>query len=219
MKLYHYLRQQWQQRALTNESYRFLFAPPTQAGVVSIDCETTGLDPNKDDIISLAAIRIVENRILTGEHLALKIKPTRRMSGENIKIHKLRNCDVEDGLAPLEAMAQLLHFIGSSPIVGYYLSFDVALINRLIKPWLGIELPNKQIELSAYYYDQKVRSMPYQPLDLRLKTICQVLDVPDLGEHDAYIDALTVAIAYVKLTQQQETRSSSKRLIPIPSLG
>lgn len=199
------LRHWWQRKKLLDDHYAYLFAPPSQAGVVSIDCETTGLDANKDEIISLAAVRIVGNQVLTGERLQLTLKTNCVMGEEAIKIHQLRNCDLVDGIEPQEAIAQLLAFIGSSPILGYYLEFDVALINRIIQPWLGIKLPNQQIELSSLYYDQRIGLIPSgKPLDLRLKTICQALNVPDLGVHDAYADALTVGIAYVKLMAEKE---------------
>lgn len=195
----------WQLKQLKQPEYAFLFEPPTRAGVVSLDCETTGLDPKKDEIISIGAVRIVDNQILTSERLELKLKPEKRISADAIKVHQLRNCDVEDGLEPIDAMNQLLDFVGSSPILGYYLEFDMALINRLVQPWLGIRLPNQQLELSALYYDQKIGLIPQKRLDLRLNSICTELKVPNLGTHDAYTDALTVAIAYVKLKQSDNT--------------
>lgn len=191
----------WQSRKLKQPYCQFLFEPPQNAGVVSLDCETTGLDANKDEIISIGAVRIIDNQILTSERLQLKLKPSQRIQAEAIKVHQLRNCDVEDGLEPIEAMKQLLSFIGSSPILGYYLEFDMALINRVVQPWLGIKLPNQQLELSAIYYDQKIGLIPQKRLDLRLSSICSAINVPNLGAHDAYTDALTVAIAYVKLKQ------------------
>lgn len=191
----------WQRKQLKLPEYAFLFEPPSRPGLVSLDCETTGLDPKKDEIISIGAVRIIDNQILTSERLELKLKPEKRIGAEAIKVHQLRNCDVEDGLEPIEAMKQLLAFIGSSPILGYYLEFDMVLINRLVQPWLGVRLPNQQLELSALYYDQKIGLIPQKRLDLRLSSICTELNVPELGAHDAYTDALTVAIAYVKLNQ------------------
>lgn len=198
------LYRRWQRKKLRDEDYHFLFETPQREGVVSLDCETTGLDANKDEIISIGAVRIIDHQILTSERLQLKLKPSQRIEAEAIKVHQLRNCDVQDGLEPIEAMKQLLAFIGSSPILGYYLEFDMALINRIVQPWLGIKLPNQQIELSALYYDQKIGLIPQKRLDLRLSSICKELNVPNLGAHDAYTDALTVAIAYVKLMHHQK---------------
>ena len=192
---------QWQKKRLLHQEYGFLFDPPAYPGVVSIDCETTGLDPKKDEIITIAAIRIVDNQILASESISLTLRPSQPISGASIKIHQMRNCDVVDGLSPIEAMQHLLHFIGSSPLLGYYLAFDVALINRIIKPWLGIHLPNPLIELSALYYDKKIGLIPQKHIDLRFDRILNELAIPPLAAHNAHNDALMVAMAYLKLTK------------------
>ena len=43
---------------LRDPHYAFLFEPPPPDEAVSVDCETTGLSPRKDDIVTVAAIRI-----------------------------------------------------------------------------------------------------------------------------------------------------------------
>ena len=61
--------------------------------------------------------------------------------------------------------APLLDFIGSRPLVGYYLEFDVAMLNREIWPLLGVRLPQPKIEVSAMYYDYKNRQLPAHQRD------------------------------------------------------
>lgn len=197
--MWHRLYRRWQHYHLKDSDYQFLFDAPTRAGVVSIDCETTGLDAKKDDIITLAAIRMIDHDILTSESIHLTLCPSRPINGAAITIHRLRNCDVANGLEPQEAIKQFLQFIGSSPLLGYYLEFDVALINRIVKPLIGTTLPNQQIELSAIYHDKVIGVIPQQHIDLRFETIRKRLDIPDLGAHDAFADALMVAMAYLKL--------------------
>jgi DNA polymerase-3 subunit epsilon len=197
--MFNRIYQAWQKRYLKVPEYQFLFEPATRAGVVSVDCETTGLNPKKDDIITLAAIRIIGNDILTSESIHLTLRPNQPINSAAITIHRLRNCDVANGLEPEEAIKQFLDFIGSSPLLGYYLEFDVALINRIIKPWLGIKLPNEQIELSALYHDKVIGLIPQHHIDLRFETIRKKFNIPDLGAHDAFADALMVSMAYIKL--------------------
>ena len=95
---------------------------------------------------------------------------------------------------------QVLRFIGSRPLVGYYLEFDVAVLNRHVRPKLGIPLPNRQIEVSALYYDTKARRAPPDShIDLRFATIREELGLPERAEHDAFNDALLAAMMYVRL--------------------
>ena len=45
-------------RRLKNPAYAFLFEPRPADEAVSIDCETTGLDRRKAEIVSVAAVPI-----------------------------------------------------------------------------------------------------------------------------------------------------------------
>ena len=58
------LRRLFHQASIGDQSYRFLFKRPPPGEAVSIDCETTGLNIAKDDIITIAAVRIKGDRIL-----------------------------------------------------------------------------------------------------------------------------------------------------------
>lgn len=189
-------------RRLRNPDYAFLFDPPPPDEAVCFDCETTGLDRKADSIVQIAAVRIKGRRVLTSQSLNLMVRPPAGMTAGVIKIHHLRQQDVADGLDPLEAMDRFLRFVGSRPLVGYYLEFDVAMVNRLIRPWLGIGLPQRQIEVSGLYYDYRTTSrngMYTGNVDLRLSAIMEDLKLPRLKAHDAYNDAVMTALAYVKL--------------------
>ena len=152
---------------------------------VVFDTETTGLNPKKDEILSIGAVKIKGNKILTDNMLSLYLKPSKEVNIQSIKIHRIRNIDLENALEPHDGIGQFLDFIGPLPLVGYYLEFDVAMINRYIKPWLGIKLPNKQIEVSGIYHDKKIKAIPEGMIDLRFDTIMKELNLPVFGKHDA----------------------------------
>ena len=126
------LKREWMLYHLGLPEFRFMFEPAPPNEWVSLDCETTGLNVGKDEIISIGAVRIVGNRIMTSERLELLVRPERGVSAESVKIHRLRERDVADGLPIEEAMKQLLRFIGSRPLVGYFLELDVAMVNKAL---------------------------------------------------------------------------------------
>ncbi|MEY4749504.1 MAG: hypothetical protein RIQ60_1718 [Pseudomonadota bacterium] len=199
------LKREWMLYHLGDQRFRFLYDKPPEDEWVSVDCETTGLNPAKDEIISIGAVRVVGNRVLTSEKLELLVKPSKAVSVDAIKVHGLREQDVAAGLDIDEAMHQLLRFIGPRPLLGYYLEFDVALINRAIFPLLGVRLPQPKVEISAMYYDLKQRTLPpYQhgaSIDLRLATLMKDLELPTRRAHDAVNDAIMAALAFIKLRQ------------------
>lgn len=194
-------------RRLKRPEFAFVFDPPPPDEWVSLDCETTGLDVGRDEIISIGAVRIVGQRIMTSERLGLLVRPERGVSAGSVRIHRLREQDVAQGLPVEEAVKQLLHFIGSRPLVGYYLEFDVAMLNRAVRPLLGIGLPQPKVEVSALYYEHKFKQLPpYQQhdnadIDLRFDRLMADLQLPVRDAHDALNDAVMAALAFIKLRQ------------------
>lgn len=181
-------------------AYRFLFEPAPPGEAVAIDCETTGLDRRKDDIVSIAAIRLRDDRILTSQRFVATIQPDAQMKPAAIKVHRLREADVKGGRAMADVLPQLLRFIGSRPLVGYYLEFDVAILNKHVRALLGIKLPNRRIETSELYYERKYGNAPHgTQIDLTFAAMMRDLKVPLIDQHDAYSDALMTAIAFIML--------------------
>jgi len=183
---------------LKDEQYRFLFEQAPVDEVVVFDTETTGLSPKKDEILSIGAVKIKGNKILMSEKFELFIKPSREINEKSIKIHQIRNVDLENGIDPHKAIVQFLHFIGSRPLVGYYLEFDIKMMNTYVKPWLGINLPNPQIEVSGLYHDKKIKFIPDGVIDLRFDVMMNDLGLPIFGKHDALNDAVMTAMMYIK---------------------
>lgn len=201
------MRRSWKRSRLKDPRWAFLFDEPPQDEWVSVDCETTGLNVRQDEIIAIGATRIKGSRVMTSERLELLVRPEKEVKRDSVQVHRLRAQDVADGLPLAEAMERLLHFIGSRPLVGYYLEFDVAMINRAARQCFGLTLPQQRIEVSALYYDWKFRQLPpYQQhdnadIDLRFATIMQTLQLPTREAHDALNDAVMAALAFIKLRE------------------
>ena len=188
---------------LADTRYRFMWDTPPPDEWVALDCETTGLNTRSDEIIAISAVRIQGDRILTSQRLELLVRPEGAVPADSIRVHRLRGQDVAGGLPAQEAVQQLLHFIGSRPLVGYYLEFDVAMLNRVLFPMLGVRLPQPQIEVSALYYDYKFRQLDAhqkdRSIDLRFATLMHDLDLPEREAHNALNDAVMAALAFIKL--------------------
>lgn len=200
---YEKLRRGWLLYHLAEPDFAFMFDPEPRDEWVAIDCETTGLDVSRDQVVAIGAVRIAGNRVLTSQRLELLVRPERKVSRESVRVHMLRERDVAQGIDQVQAMRRLLEFIGSRPLVGYYLEFDVAMLNREIWPLLGVRLPQRKLEVSAMYYDYKNRRLPMHErdrmIDLRFATMMRDLGLPLREAHDALNDAVMAALAFVKL--------------------
>jgi DNA polymerase-3 subunit epsilon len=192
-------RHGWARRRLKRPAFAYLFDDPPPQEWVSVDCETTGLDRKNDEILSIGAVKVQGDRILASERLELIIRPSGKVNPESIRVHRLRSMDLVHGLEPEEAIERFLAYVGPRPLLGYYLEFDVAMLNRLVKPFLGIELPQRQIEVSGIYYDYKFDQINGANVDLRFSSIMKDLKLPEREEHDAFNDALMAAMIFLKL--------------------
>lgn len=196
---------QWQRRravrSLKDPAYRQLFEE-TPDEVVSLACETTSLDVKEAELLAIAAVRVQRNRIVASQSLYLLVKPARQPTPSAVGAHGLRPRDVAAGLEPDEALRRLLDFIGGRPLAGYYLDFAVAVLDKYARPLLGIGLPNRQIEISARYYDYKLRQHPGSQVDLRLAALIDDLGIPALPRRDALDQALNTAMLYLALKRR-----------------
>jgi len=208
--MFNTLKQKWNRKNLSDERFEFLFDDAQSDEVVIFDCETTGLKPKVDDIISIGAVKVKDNKILTNEAIHLFVKQEKQISHESITIHQIRNCDLDSAIPIEEAIEKFLYYIGNRKLVGYYLEFDVAMINKYIKPMFGITLPNKQEEVSAIYYDKKISTIPQGNIDLSFDMILEDLGLPKLQAHDALNDAVMTAMMYLKLKHIKLVKTSRR---------
>lgn len=195
------LRRHWQQKKLRDPSYSGLFDEHPDE-LVSLDCETTSLKIAEAELLSIGAVKIRGNSILSSAHFYVLVRPERPLEASNVSIHGLRPRDLSEGIQAQDAVRQLLEFVGGRPLVGYYLSYDVAVLNRYIKPMLGIGLPQRQIEVSGRYFDYKMKQNPGAYIDLRLAKICADLGTPALPRHDALNDAISAGMIYLQLKRK-----------------
>ena len=197
------LRRAWLLYHLTDAHFSFIYDVPPDNEWVALDCETTGLNVHRDRIVSMGAVRIVGRCLLTSQRLEIVVRPDRALTAESVRIHGLRERDVAEGVDPETAIRRLLEFIGSRPLVGYYLEFDVAMLNREMWRVLGVHLPQRKIEVSAMYYDYKNRQLPSHEqggnIDLRFATMMTDLGLPLRKAHNALDDAVMAGLAFVKL--------------------
>lgn len=202
--MWHTLKHAWAKHRLPADSRYLSLYDHNPDELVSFDCETTSLNVKEGHIISIGAVKIRGNRILTDESFYVLVKPEGMMSATNVTIHGLRPKDLKDGLDTNTAIEQFLDFVGGRTLVGYFLEYDVAMVNKFLKPMAGITLPQKQIEVSRIYHAQETRHKYYDAeIDLKMATMIDALGIPDLPRHDALNDAINVAMMYLALKHRK----------------
>jgi DNA polymerase-3 subunit epsilon len=98
---------------------------------VCVDLETTGLEPEKDRIIEIAAARFTFDAVI--ESFETLIDPECAISTESIAIHHITDAMVAGQPKVGDVLPRLLAFIGGSLLVGHGVGLDIAFITQAAK--------------------------------------------------------------------------------------
>ena len=196
------LSSSWQKNQLQRPELALMFTKPMPEQWVAIDCEMTGLNPRKHHLLSVAAIHINGDKIDTGNGLHLLCRPPVMPQRDTIVIHGLRTADVEHAMSYDEMLSLLLPFIGNRPLVGFCPQIDVGFLNPLVKRYMGTHLPNEVIDIRPLYSRRMIgRSQGLPSQAQHLNSILKHYNIPELGIHDAYNDAIMTAMAFLHVRQ------------------
>ena len=198
------LRRVADRRRHANGEYAWLFHPYTGDEMVVIDTETTSLDTRSAELVSIAAVRVRGDRILTSDSLDLRLRRPDSLTGDSIRIHGLRGMDLDNGESLDAALERLLDFVGNRPLVGWHLGFDLAILNRELRPRFGFELPNATVDVAQLWRRRLRRRHPEIDGQPRFERVAERLGVPVMGRHTALGDAVTTALMFLRLERGQD---------------
>lgn len=119
--------QEFEERSLSGVSYQAMSLEDAMQveDYVVVDVETTGLHPETDEIIEVAAIRSVGEKF---EAFQTLVFPRNRIPEYVTQLTGIRNIDVINAPQIKEVAPKLLDFIRDLPIVAHNASFDVKFI-------------------------------------------------------------------------------------------
>lgn len=95
---------------------------------ISIDVETTGLNPKTDKIIEIGALKIRPGQPM--EVWQSLIHPGRSLPDRIGELTGIREEDLEKAPSIGEVMGELLEFMGEEPLLGHSIGFDYAFLKK-----------------------------------------------------------------------------------------
>ncbi|MBN2303907.1 MAG: DEAD/DEAH box helicase [Anaerolineae bacterium] len=120
--------------------------------IVALDLETTGLNPDLDTIIEIGAARFEDGELI--DTFGTLINPGRTIPERITAITGIATDDVLDAPRIHEVLTELRQFIGTGPVVGHRVDFDLSFLNRF-----GVGQTNVAIDT----YDLAAVMMPTAP--------------------------------------------------------
>jgi DNA polymerase-3 subunit epsilon len=158
------------------------------------DTETTGLNPDGgDEIISLAAVRIVNNRIVYQDIFEELVDPKRDIPMESYRIHGI-NYEMVTGKKDIRTiMPAFKDYAAETVLLGHNIAFDMKMF-KVKEKQTGIRLMNPVL-------DTLLLSAVLHPVHARhdMESIAERLGVNIIGRHTALGDAIATAEIFLKL--------------------
>ncbi|MBC2670051.1 DNA polymerase III subunit epsilon [Novosphingobium piscinae] len=164
---------------------------------IIFDTETTGLDPRKGDrMVEIGCIELV-NRVATGAVFHAYFNPERDMPAEAEAVHGLSATFLADKPRFADRAAELLDFLGDSPLVAHNAGFDFGFLNAELD-----QCGREAVCLSRMVDTVKLARVRHPGAKLSLDALCTRygIDRSHRTRHGALLDAELLAQVYVELT-------------------
>jgi DNA polymerase III subunit epsilon len=175
--------------------------PITQGKYVVIDIELTGLDEQRDSIISIGAIRMSGGRIELGETFYRLMGPEGpSMHSVNIQGSTTAGLVLEQDTAPV--LADFLSLCGEDVLVGHLIFTDLTFLKNEVRRFFGLEVKNYVIDTYQVYHwlmRREALGGSYSPTEVKLNEVASQLGVTVSDNHDAMSDAFITAQIFQRL--------------------
>ena len=159
---------------------------------VVFDCETTGLEPEKNDITEIGAVKIVNGKIVEKfQHLC---KPFEPIPARITEITGITDAMVENEPSSFDILKDFITFVGDSTLVGYNVNFDYQFLINVAKR--KDEIINFETRDCLVDAKNKISYLP----NFKLGTLVKHLGITLDNAHRALYDATATAEAFLALS-------------------
>ena len=194
----------------------FARTPLAETRWAVVDCETSGLDPRRDRLLSVAAIEVADGRIVLSRSYSALLRQKAPSRADNILVHGIGGDAQLGGRPAAEILRELKAFIADAIPVAFHAPFDKAVLERAYAH-AELKAPRKSwLDLAALapalYPDRKADD---------LDSWLAAFGIECVARHDALSDAYSTAqLLLVMLEKAKRERvASAEALIRLASSG
>lgn len=173
-----------------------------------IDTETTGLSPDWDHLIEVAAVRFSGGK--EAARFSSLIQPPRNWAGAFVDefiadLTGITNEMLETAPQPTEVLSELASFIGETTVVGHYVIFDIHFLYDSFVRYLGRPFPNDYVDTLRFS-----RKLHPEISRHRLADVVKKYGIVHNGAHRALGDVEATAACYDMLKAEALERYGSE---------
>jgi len=169
---------------------------------VVFDTETTGLTPSVDEIVQIAAVRLVNGRRVEGEVLDLLVDPGRPIPPGSTEVHGITDAMVIGAPGIADAGRRFHRFAEGAVLIAHNAPFDMEFLRRH-ETAIGARFDHPVLDtvlLSAVIFGQQ-DSHTLDALAARLGVV-----IPEAARHTALGDTVATAEVFLRLVPMLRAR-------------
>ena len=173
---------------------------------VVLDTETTGLDPQKDRILSIGCVGLYENKIRVSDSLEIYLAQD-HFNKETVAVHGILRQGRILKISEQEAVEQLLNYLENAVIVAHHAAFDLALINNTLKRLSLPKLKNKVLDTGILF--KKTSRCRDMHTHYSLDALCELFSIKKHDRHTAAGDAFLTGILFLRILAELKKANPS----------
>lgn len=170
---------------------------------VCIDSESTGLDPRRDSLVSLAGVTVTEGDICLYDEFSIVMPVAYNTS--SVTVHGITREAAAEGIEEPEALMQFLDWLADGVIVGHHIQHDLTLINIACERHFGRQLKNVVVDtMESYLTVKDAGGFSNAPEDERysLDALCDRFKITPHDRHTALGDAFLTAQILLRVLKE-----------------
>ena len=115
---------------------------------VVVDLETSGLNLNRDQVLSIGAVVIEDGAVDFSQMFERTLQRAETKLSPSVLIHGLGPSAIAAGSDPVEALLDFMAFVGDSPMLAFHAPFDQHMLCRALKDSLGYRLSHPFLDVA-----------------------------------------------------------------------
>jgi DNA polymerase III subunit epsilon len=115
---------------------------------VVVDLETSGLNLNRDQVLSIGAVVIEDGAVDFSQLFERTLQRAETKLSPSVLIHGLGPSAIAAGSDPVDALLDFMDFVGDSPLLAFHAPFDQHMLCRALKDSLGYRLAHPFLDVA-----------------------------------------------------------------------
>jgi len=178
---------------------------------IVLDLETTGLDPLKDNILSIGYTVIRNNRIVLSENVYQIIRQEKLMQSDNVAIHNITDAEARAGDELKSALLDLITALKGRVLVAHHAAIETGFLNAACEKIFSTPLVTRVVDTMALEMKKKQRrGAAIKANELRLFNIRKAYGLPRYKAHNALEDALSTAELFLAMLAKYSAKNNIK---------